>query len=177
VDTWQGGPDLQGDLLLGLHERFLHNISPWKDKVRVVTGESGVVLKSEEVMSQRYSFIYIDAGICHLFDTVHHSLTYSLTLSLTHSRYHSLTLSLNHVIIHSRYHSLTLSLTHVITHSRYHSLTLSPTHVITHSRYHPLTLSLTHVITHSRYHSFIHYPHMCVCVWYYNARSSLKERT
>ena len=100
MDTWQGGPDLQGDLLLGLHERFLHNISPWKDKVRVVTGESGVVLKSEEVMSQRYSFIYIDAGICYLFDTVHHSLTYSLTLSLTH------------VITHSRYHSLTISLTH-----------------------------------------------------------------
>jgi glucose-6-phosphate-specific signal transduction histidine kinase len=120
VDTWQGGPDLQGDLLLGLHERFLHNISPWKDKVRVVTGESGVVLKSEEVMSQRYSFIYIDAGICHLFDTVHHSLTHSLTLSPTHVIIHSLT--------HSRYHPLTLSLTHVITHSRYHSLTLSLIH-------------------------------------------------
>ena len=65
-----------------------------------------------------------------------HSLTHSLSLTLTHS------------------HSLSLTLTHS------HSLSLTPTH--SHSLAHSLTRSLAHSLTHSHSHT---HPHSHSFAW------------
>jgi hypothetical protein len=63
VDTWKGDANLPKEYLDGAYERFLHNTSPWSEKVIVRVGESGVMLRSPELMKRQYSFIYIDGGV------------------------------------------------------------------------------------------------------------------
>ena len=63
VDTWLGGADYYTpDQIDGLFDRFLHNIQPWRYKVDVYKGYSSDALKTQEIVSQKFTFIYIDAG-------------------------------------------------------------------------------------------------------------------
>ena len=45
VDTWEGSDEHTADHKEGLFERFRENIEPWKDRVTIMRGESGVMLR------------------------------------------------------------------------------------------------------------------------------------
>lgn len=62
VDTWEGSSEHTEDLKRGLYERFLNNISPYQNKVRIVRGFSSHGLKLPHVRNETYDFIYIDAA-------------------------------------------------------------------------------------------------------------------
>ena len=96
--------------------------------------------------------LYIHMGEVKVPHSLTHSLSLSLTLSLSHSLSHSLSLT----------HSLSLS------HSLSHSLTLSLSLSLTHSLSHSLSLSLSHSLSHSLIHSLpsflISYFHLFICL-------------
>ena len=57
-----GGAEYNPDQVDGLYGRFIHNIKPWKQKIDIFRGFSSDALKTPQILSQRFSFIYIDAG-------------------------------------------------------------------------------------------------------------------
>jgi len=61
VDTWDGSDEHDETMKNGLFDRFIENIEPYKDRVTVVRGESGVELRKfpcEPV----FDFVYIDGS-------------------------------------------------------------------------------------------------------------------
>ena len=94
---------------------------------------------------QAFSRVEEGARIC---------FTWTVDLSLTHSRTHALTHSRTHALMHScTHHSLTPSLPHSLTPSLPHSLTPSLPHSLTPSLPHSLTPSLPHSLTPSLPHT------------------------
>jgi hypothetical protein len=61
VDTWEGSDEHTDEHKQGLYERFLENIEPWKDRVTILRGESGKVLRTLPC-EETYDFIYIDGS-------------------------------------------------------------------------------------------------------------------
>ena len=61
VDTWNGSDENSDADKQGLYERFLENIDPWKDRVTIMRGESGVMLRTLPC-EEKYDFIYIDGS-------------------------------------------------------------------------------------------------------------------
>lgn len=61
VDTWEGSDEHTSEHKEGLFERFNENIEPWKDRVTLVRGESGKILRTLPC-EETYDFIYIDGS-------------------------------------------------------------------------------------------------------------------
>jgi SAM-dependent methyltransferase len=61
VDTWEGSDEHTVSHKEGLFERFRENIEPWKDRVTIMRGESGVMLR-QIPCEEQYDFIYIDGS-------------------------------------------------------------------------------------------------------------------
>lgn len=62
IDTWNGSVEHTANQKDGLFDRFVHNTSPYKHKLKTIRMESGKALKLPEVLSEVYDFIYIDAS-------------------------------------------------------------------------------------------------------------------
>jgi len=60
VDTFAGGEDLPDEK--NLLERFEENIEPYKDRVDIIEGASGDMLKVLAVSDKKFDFIYIDGS-------------------------------------------------------------------------------------------------------------------
>jgi predicted O-methyltransferase YrrM len=59
VDTFGGGYDLASLDLTDLQETFSTNVAPWKKQVRLITGQSGVVLR---LLDMVFDFVYVDGS-------------------------------------------------------------------------------------------------------------------
>jgi hypothetical protein len=110
---------------------------------RISCYSTSALFKRMELLSEQWR-------VSHVL-TVQYMTLHDMTL---HSHSHSLTQSLTHTVTHSHSHSLTQSLTHTVSHSLTHLLTHSTVslHYSTTPQYHfthilppSLTPSLTHV--------------------------------
>ena len=61
VDTWEGSPEHPPELRENLYERFIENITPYKDRITPHRGYSGEVLRTFPC-TPAYDFIYIDGS-------------------------------------------------------------------------------------------------------------------
>jgi predicted O-methyltransferase YrrM len=61
VDTWEGSDEHNQDQRDKLFERFKENIEPFKDRVTIVRGESGVMLRTLPC-EPTFDFVYIDGS-------------------------------------------------------------------------------------------------------------------
>lgn len=65
VDMWNEEIDdneYSADLMKGIYDRFLHNISPHRQKVDIYRGRSMDALRHPRLTEQRFDFIYVDGG-------------------------------------------------------------------------------------------------------------------
>jgi predicted O-methyltransferase YrrM len=61
VDTWEGSDEHDNVMKNGLFDRFNDNIKPFKDRVKIMRGESGVVLRTFPC-EPTFDFVYIDGS-------------------------------------------------------------------------------------------------------------------
>eukprot|EP01032_Pedospumella_encystans_P008022 gene8022-9561_t len=65
VDMWNENIDdheYNADLMKGIYNRFLHNISPYSHKVDVYRGKSFDALRHPRLTEQSFDFVYVDGG-------------------------------------------------------------------------------------------------------------------
>jgi predicted O-methyltransferase YrrM len=61
VDTWEGSPEHTDEEKNNLYSRFMENIECYKDRVTILRGESGVIVR-QIPCETKFDFIYIDGS-------------------------------------------------------------------------------------------------------------------
>lgn len=64
IDTFKGSDEkgMTTDMKTGMYERYVNNIGSYNNKVTIEQGFSSQVLKSQKLLQQKFSFIYVDGA-------------------------------------------------------------------------------------------------------------------